>query len=425
MKLNKYSLGIGDRFGREGVPQLRALQMAAEQGAHVTPVWNKSNREHIIIGSSPGDTRGEADDAVNALGWLAPYFVDADHIGLATAGKFLESSDFFTIDVTDFIGAPPAADAAASFVAAMERFKGDLGVPGIAGPLHIDNDLLERVARKYLSAVSAAGEVYRHIARARAADTFITEVSLDEAEEPQTPAELLFILAAISMEHIPVQTIAPRFSGAFLKGVDYVGNVATFAREFEQDVAVIAFAVNTFDLTSDLKLSVHSGSDKFSLYPEMRRVIRKFDAGLHLKTAGTTWLEELIGLAEAGGEGLQAAKHVYAASCERYDELCKPYLSVISIDKSRLPRVQDVQVWTGQDFAGALRHDQAKGTYNRDFRQLLHVGYKVAAEMGPRFTALLREHCAVIARNVTENLYHRHILPLYVGEDHHQRRTQS
>ncbi len=423
MTLTKYSLGIGDRFGHEGVAQLRALQMASEQGVQVTPVWNKSNREHIIIGSSPADTRREADGAVSALGWHAPYFVDADHIGISTVANFLESSDFFTIDVADFIGVAPAGDAASSFIRAMEQFTGDLVVPGVGVPIRVDKSLLEKVARKYLGAVSAAGKVYRHIVQERGADTFVTEISLDEAEEPQNPAELLFILAAISQEGIPVQTIAPKFSGAFLKGVDYVGDVATFAREFEEDIAVIAFAVNTFHLRPDLKLSVHSGSDKFSLYPVMHKGVQKFNAGLHLKTAGTTWLEELIGLAEAGGEGLRAAKQIFAESCRRYDELCKPYLSVISIDRSRLPRVQELESWTGAEFAGALRHNQASELYNRDFRQLLHVGYKVAAEMGARFTGLLEEHRDVIARNVTENLYRRHLLPLFVGNNHHKIRT--
>ena len=201
-----------------------------------------------------------------------------------------------------------------------------------------------------------------------------------------------------------------------------MGDVRTFAREFEEDIAMIAFAVETFHLRDDLKLSVHSGSDKFSLYPVMHRAIRKSNAGLHLKTAGTTWLEELIGLAEAGGEGLRAAREIYAESRRRYDELCKPYLTVVSIDKSKLPDVKKVESWTGAEFAGALRHDQSSGMYNRDFRQLLHVGYKVAAEMGPRFTGLLQEHRELIGRNVTENLYRRHLLPLYIGEDHHQTR---
>src|SRR5207244_651086 len=98
---------------------------------------------------------------------------------------------------------------------------------------------------------------------------FITEISIDETDEPQTPPELLVILAVIADEGIPIQTIAPKFTGRFNKGVDYVGNVAQFTKEFSQDLAVIAFAVKNYSLPASLKLSVHSGSDKFSIYGPM------------------------------------------------------------------------------------------------------------------------------------------------------------
>ncbi|MFA6702764.1 MAG: tagaturonate epimerase family protein, partial [Dysgonamonadaceae bacterium] len=102
---------------------------------------------------------------------------------------------------------------------------------------------------------------------------------------------------------VQVQTIAPKFTGRFNKGVDYVGDLDQFAKEFEEDVLVIDFGVKEFGLPQELKLSVHSGSDKFSIYPIMAKVIKKHDKGLHLKTAGTTWLEEVIGLSMSGGEG--------------------------------------------------------------------------------------------------------------------------
>jgi len=89
-------------------------------------------------------------------------------------------------------------------------------------------------------------------------------VSFDEANSPQTPAELFFILAALAREQIPVATVAPKFTGEFLKGIDYVGDIKQFTREFEEDLAVLAFAKQTFGLPRSLKLSIHSGSDKFS-----------------------------------------------------------------------------------------------------------------------------------------------------------------
>ncbi|MHC4541420.1 MAG: tagaturonate epimerase family protein, partial [Planctomycetota bacterium] len=156
-----------------------------------------------------------------------------------------------------------------------------------------------------------------------------------------------------------------------------------------------------------------SGSDKFSIYSPIGRALKKFDAGLHIKTAGTTWLEELIGLAMAGGDGLAMAKEVYAKSLPRFDELCGPYAAVIDIDPARLPGVEEVDQWDGPSFASALRHETSCELYNADVRQLLHVAYKVAAEMGPRFTGALDKHEDVIAQNVTENIYERHIQPIF------------
>ena len=175
---------------------------------------------------------------------------------------------------------------------------------------------VRRIAGKYLLAVQEAGKIYRHIVEAKGGRKFITEVSMDETDQPQTPPELLIILAAIADEKIPIQTIAPKFTGRFNKGVDYVGDVAQFEKEFNEDLAVINFAVNQYGLPDTLKLSVHSGSDKFSIYAPMRRALARFGSGLHIKTAGTTWLEEVIGLAEAGGDGLALAREIYAGAVE-------------------------------------------------------------------------------------------------------------
>jgi len=237
---------------------------------------------------------------------------------------------------------------------------------------------------------------------------------MDETDEPQTPVEMLFILAAIADEDIPARTIAPKFTGRFNKGVDYVGDVEKFSKEFKEDVAVVAFAIKEFGLPSDLKLSVHSGSDKFSIYGPMARTLKQFDAGLHLKTAGTTWLEELIGLAMAGGDGLALAKEIYAKAVSRIDELCGPYATVIDIDRARLPSPKTVDRWDEEAFASALRHNLSCERYDLNLRQLLHVAYKIPAEMGQRYFDALNKYEEVIAQNVTENIYDRHIKPLFI-----------
>lgn len=414
LTLAKYSFGVGDRFAHQAKAQLRACTLAAEKGAEVIPVWNKSHREHTTVGSQPGSVRAAADAAVRELGWKQGYHVDADHIRLETVGGFLDSSDFYTIDVADSIGKPADPAAVRSFVDSHPELIGSLQIPGIDTPFEITRAEVERVTGKFLLAVQEAGKIYRRIVEGKGAGNFITEVSMDETDSPQTPPELLIILASLAAEGIPLQTIAPKFTGRFNKGVDYVGDLAQFEKEFEQDLAVIAFAIRQYGLPANLKLSVHSGSDKFSIYAPIRRALARTGAGLHIKTAGTTWLEEVIGLAEAGGDGLALAKEIYGKALKKRDALCAPYAAVIDIDPARLPTADDVAGWTSQQFVSALRHDPRSREFNADLRQLIHVGYKIAAEMGDRYLDLLKTCEPTITRNVTENLYDRHLKPLFV-----------
>ncbi len=413
-KIERFSLGMGDRFAHEGRAQLLAVVQAAKEGINLVPVWNKSNREHTIVKSKPDDVRAEADSAVQHLGWKNSYYVDADHIGLATVDNFISACDFFTLDVADFTGkAAPAGDIE-QFVKEQGKYRGQLAIPGIAVPFEITDDLLRRAALKFLLAVKEAGRIYRHI-RERKGDNFITEVSVDETDAPQTPVELFLILVMIAREGIPAQTIAPKFTGRFNKGVDYVGSLRQFEKEFDEDLSVISFAVHELGLPEVLKLSVHSGSDKFSLYPVINRLIKKHNAGLHVKTAGTTWLEEVIGLAEAGGEGLHIAQEIYAMAYPRAAELIAPYAPVVDITVAGLPVPDKVSKWSSGDFVAALRHDQSCAGYNQQFRQFIHVSFKIAAELGSRYTGALKKYPDVVARNVTTNLLKRHIIPIFRG----------
>jgi tagaturonate epimerase len=413
VKIEKYTFGTGDRFAHQGRAQLQAILHARKAGVDVYPVWNKSNREHSIIKSQPDDVRAEADAAVAALGFTGAYYVDADHIGLKTVDPFIAASDFFTVDVADFTGKEARADAVGVFLKAVYRYIGSLSIPGIDRPFEITEKTVREAAGKFLLAVQEAGRIYRRIEGRKGREGFVTEISVDETDASQSPVELFLILAMIAEERIPIQTIAPKFAGRFNKGVDYVGDLGQFEKEFDEDLSVIAFAIHEFGLPDTLKLSVHSGSDKFSVYPVINRLIKKHNAGLHVKTAGTNWLEEVLGLAESGGEGLALVKEIYAQAREHFAELVAPFGTVIDIDPDKLPDPKSVIGWSSSQYAGALRHVESSPDYNPNFRQLLHVGFKVAAGMGKRFTSALEANEEIIARNVTENLFQRHLQPIF------------
>lgn len=413
MKLEKFSIGTGDRFSHQGEAQLRAIIKANRKGVNISPVWNKSNREHIYVNSKPEDVRAEADSAVKNLDFKGKYFVDADHINLNTVGPFVATADFFTLDVASFIGKESSEEDVNKFLSSCEKYLGELNIPGITEPIYVTKDLLKNIADKFLAATQQAADIYAYLKKEKGENNFITEVSMDEVESPQTPVEMLFILKMLADKGVPAQTIAPKFTGRFNKGVDYVGDLAQFEKEFEEDVLVIDFAVKEFGLPEELKLSVHSGSDKFSIYPIMAEIIKKYDKGLHLKTAGTTWLEEVIGLAVAGGEALALAKKIYANSYNRKDELCAPYADVIDIDSSKLPSVDEVNGWSSEKYANTLRHIPGHPDYNSNFRQLIHVAYKVAAELETEYTDALKKYNDIIGSCVEENIYDRHLKRLF------------
>ena len=412
-KLGKYSMGLGDRFGHQGAAQLKAIIEAGKKGIDITPVWNKSNREHAIIGTLPADVRTEADSVTKAAKFKKLYFVDADHINFDSADRFITASDFFTIDVAAWIGQKAGEEDIKIFVKNAEKYKGKLLIPGIPKPFSITGPYLKQVAEKYLFATKMAGVIFRKIERQKGKGNFVTEISMDEVPEPQKPAELFFILMMLGIENIPVQTIAPKFQGRFNKGVDYVGIPDQFALEFESDLLVIKKAIKEFRLPENLKISVHSGSDKFAIYPHIGRIIRKHDRGIHLKTAGTTWLEEVIGLAMAGGDALKFVKEVYAKSLEKIDELCAPYADVIDIRKEELPSKEAVSKWSGEKFADSLRHIPGNKDYNANMRQLIHVAYKMAAIRMEEYYALLEKNKKIVDQCVFENIYNRHICRLF------------
>jgi hypothetical protein len=135
-----------------------------------------------------------------------------------------------------------------------------------------------------------------------------------------------------------------------------------------------------------------------------------------LKTAGTNWLEEVIGLSLAGGSCLGVAQEIYAKAFGRIDELSQPYATVIDIRRNELPDPSVVSGWDGEALAAALTHDQADPRYNASMRQLVHVSFKVAAELGPVYLDAVDSARETISACVTGNLFDRHIQPLFLGQ---------
>jgi hypothetical protein len=330
-----------------------------------------------------------------------------------TVDRFLISSDFFTIDVAAFIGKKATDREILDFLNHSEKYVGKLQIPGIKKPFDITKAQLSEIATRFLYAAQTAGEIYRKIEKSKGEGSFITEISMDEVAHPQSPVELFFTLKMLGEEKIPLQTIAPKFSGRFNKGVDYVGDPLKFAEEFESDLMVINYAVKEFGLPENLKMSIHSGSDKFSIYPHIGKIIKKHDKGIHLKTAGTTWLEEVIGLAMSGGEALGFVKDIYFKALDKIDELCAPYADVIDIDRSSLPSPDEVSKWNNTEFADSIRHIPGNKSYNPNMRQLIHVAYKLAALKMNDYLRLIDSNEKIVAECVYENIYNRHICRLF------------
>ncbi len=416
MNLGRFSFGAGDRFGIEGRAQIEAFLLAKRKGVAITPVWNKSHREHSIIGTRPEDVRTEADQAVREAAWDGPWFVDADHVSASNVEAFISSSDFFTLDVARSLAVPAEIGEAEDFFRRNRVYLKPIESDLINEPIYFPSDITISAARRMLPAAREAGALYRRIESVKGKGRFVVEVSMDETELPVAPLDLFVFLCALSEEGVRPCTIAPRFSGKFLKGVDYIGNADEFVREFLGHAAVIGAAVVRFGMPSDLKLSIHSGSDKVSLYPLLGDVMRRFGLGLHLKTSGTTWLEELAGLAQAGTEGLTMARRIYRRAFEKRAQYCRPYAAVVEISDEALPSPDEVDRWTDEKFVAALENTPSNPLFNPHLRQLLHVGYQAAAEFGHEFIAALKNAARVTGPRVTDNIFKRHMKFLFLRD---------
>ena len=216
-----------------------------EKGVDITPVWNKSFREHQIIGSTQLDVKAEAKNAVESLNWKNSYFIDADHINLDSVDLFIESSDFFTIDVAKHLNKKTDSNELNKYIHSCSDLVGEIKIPGIDKKYSVSDAELIDIGNKYLFAVNNALTVYQMIEQRKGKGNFVIEISMDEVDKPQHPIELLFILKMLADKKVPVNSIAPKFVGKFNKGIDYEGDIQSVANDFEEALLIFDYSVQT------------------------------------------------------------------------------------------------------------------------------------------------------------------------------------
>jgi hypothetical protein len=386
----KRALGAGDRLGLATAGHLRAFRKV--EG--VAPVLaQQSMRENARTGRTPQQVLDDAAWGVFQAGWSAPWGADADHLkSVGDVDRCIEAGyTFYTADPGDYVDGEAHTASRSELedkLAALcwsglddsvaklrRRYLGKtFSVEGQT--LTFDESALFRAACKYGRALAHTAVLFRHLKYCMEDRPFEFEVSVDETETPTSPLEHLFVATELRRLGVEWVSLAPRYVGRFEKGVDYIGDLDRFEEEFALHAAI----ARTF---GPYKLSLHSGSDKFSIYPAAARCAGDL---LHVKTAGTSYLEALLVMA-THAKGL--FREILEIARERYEEDRATYH--ISAKLSMLPvDVSDEELpWLLDDFHA---------------REILHVTYgSVLDRLGETFMEVLAEH---------EQAYH-HVL-----EDH-------
>lgn len=420
------SAGMGDRLGLATPGHVQAVRAV---GGDIAPIFaQQSIREMTRTGRTPQQVMDDATWGIFQEGWRAGVGADADHLKTTADIDACRAAGFtfFTIDPGEHVDGAADSDDIATLGRkydalpwlALETSAVALRAAYVGKRIEIedraiayDDETLLRAAVKYGRAVAHVAALYRHLAAAASpAPTpgpssnlgggvgvgeagFELEVSVDETETPTTHAEHLFIARELRRLGVKWVSLAPRYVGRFEKGVDYIGDLAAFEADFAGHAA-IARALGPY------KLSLHSGSDKFSIYPIAARLTRGL---VHLKTAGTSYLEALRTIA-----ALEPAffREIYAFARERYETDRASYH--VSAQLDRAPRPADV-----------AEADLPKLLDQFDAREILHVTFgSVLRWQNPdgtprfydRFMALLRANGDAYAANVKAHFI-RHLMP--------------
>jgi hypothetical protein len=402
------SAGFGDRLGLATPGHARALRAV---GGHIAPVFaQQSIREMTRTGRSPQQVVDDATWGALEASWTAGYGADADHLKMPADATACAAAGFtfFTVDPGEHVdnGADGASDAdlRAAWDALPWSRLGDasadllarhagmtVDVEGVR--IAFDKRTVVKAAVKYGRAIAHVAGMFRHVQSLTAGRRFDFEVSVDETETPTTHAEHVFVAKELRRRGVGWTSLAPRFVGRFEKGVDYIGDAAAI----RADLAVHAAIAREL---GPYKISLHSGSDKFAIYDAVAAETRGL---VHLKTAGTSYLEALRAVAQVSPALFRG---IYAFSRERYAEDRASYH--VSAEVGRTPAPDAVP---DGDVAGLLDRF--------DVRQVLHVTFGSvltsrapdgALRFAPAMMALLRENPDTYAACL-ERHFVRHLRP--------------
>ncbi|MFO7694090.1 MAG: tagaturonate epimerase family protein [Vicinamibacterales bacterium] len=358
------SAGFGDRLGLATFGHVRALRAA---GGSIAPVFaQQSIREMTRTARSPQSVIDDATWGSFEAGWQGGQGADADH--LKTPGDITACADagftMYTIDPGEHVSRDADTAAPGELRAAWDALPWDkledspasmrARLAGRAFDLdgqsvHLDEAALVKAAVKYGRAVAHVTGMFRHLATVRSGRPFDLEVSVDETDTPTTPADHIFVASELRRLGVRWASLAPRFIGRFEKGVDYIGDLEAF----DADMRVHAAIARAF---GPYKLSLHSGSDKFSIYETAARHTR---GRIHVKTAGTSYLEALRAIAMVAPDLFRS---VYAFALSRYEEDRASYH--VSASLALAPDADGVPAG---DVAALLEHFHV--------RQILHVTF--------------------------------------------------
>jgi len=397
------SAGMGDRMGLATPGHIRAVRAT---GNRVAPIFaQQSIRELTRTERTPQMVMDDALWGILAENWQGGFGADADHlkttddIDLCLMAGFT----FFTFDPGAYVDNRAEAASPADLARLAEQLPSEVSPSrsGLSGrvidiegtSLHFTEDNLLRAAVKYGRAVSHVAHLYYHLVRAAGSRPFEVEVSVDETDQPTSHVEHVYIAAMLNNLGVRWVSLAPRYIGRFEKGVDYIGDPAAF----EQDIAVHAAIAREM---GPYKLSLHSGSDKFSIYEAAMRQTRGL---VHLKTAGTSYLEALRTVAAIDPDLFRA---IYVFSRDHYEADRASYHVSAELSRAPLPD-------TAGDLPALLDQFDARQILHICFGSVLTATQNGAPLFRDRLFDLLGSHSDAYAGNL-EKHFIRHLQPFSV-----------